>query len=137
MFPDIRIGSPIIHGSLAVYPLFCEESRPVDYLLSDEAIETGAVAVGEVSQQGSVPNLIVDNQGERRALFLEGEELRGAKQNRILNTTVLVPALARLNLPVSCVEQGRWRKTSALFMASGTISPYHLRHGLKSSVTRS
>jgi hypothetical protein len=54
-----------------------------------------------------------------------------------LNTTVLVPAQAKVKLPVSCVEQGRWRRTSAFFTASKQISPYQLRHGLKSSVTRS
>jgi hypothetical protein len=70
-------------------------------------------------------------------LFLEGEELRGAKQNRILNTSVLVPAQARLTIPVSCVEQGRWQRKSALFMPSKQISPYHLRKSLKSSVSRS
>jgi hypothetical protein len=134
---EIRIGRPISHGSLTVFPLFCDSTRPVDYVLSDEAMEAGTVTVGEVSQQGRVPDLVVETKGLRRALFLEGEELRGAKQNRILNTTVLVPAQARLTIPVSCVEQGRWSKTSAFFTSSKTISPYHLRHGLKSSVTRS
>src|SRR5208283_5187312 len=81
--------------------------------------------------------LIVENKGERRALFLEGEELRGAKQNRILNTSVLVPAQARLKIPVSCVEHGRWKRTSDYFTPSNNISPYHLRHGLKGSVARS
>jgi hypothetical protein len=134
MFTEIRIGQPISHGSLSVFPLFCEAYRPVDYVLSDEAIEAGTVTVSEVSQQGSVPDLIVENKGDRRALFLEGEELRGAKQNRILNATVLVPAHARLTIPVSCVEQGRWRRTSAFFMASKTSSPHQLRYSLKSSV---
>jgi hypothetical protein len=137
MFSEIRIGQPVSHGPLAVFPLFAEATHAVDYLLSDEAMEAGTVTVGEVSQEGSVPNLVVENKGERRALFLEGEELRGAKQNRILNTSVLVPALAKLTIPVSCVEHGRWRQTSALFMHGKTISPHRLRHGLKSSVTRS
>ena len=41
-------------------------------------------------------------------LLYDGEELVGAKQNRILNVTVLVGAGATLPIPVSCVEQGRW-----------------------------
>jgi hypothetical protein len=137
MLATTRIGQPAGFGPLTVFPLFCDSSRPVDYLLADEATQAGALTVAEVSEQGSVPNLIVENKGERRALFLEGEELRGSKQNRILNTSVLVPAHARLTIPVSCVEQGRWRQTSAFFTSSKQISPYHLRHGLKSSVTRS
>jgi hypothetical protein len=99
-------------------------------------MEAGTVTVAEVTDQGSVPELVVQNQGDRRALFLEGEELRGAKQNRILNTSVLVPARTRLTIPVSCVEHGRWSRKTAFFLSSKTISPYHLRHGLKSSVTR-
>jgi hypothetical protein len=137
MLTDTRIGSPARFAALTVFPLFCEDNRPVDYVLSDEGMEAGTVTVGEVSQQGSVPELVVENKGERRALFLEGEQLIGAKQNRILNTSVLVPALARLALPVSCVEAGRWRRTSAYFTHSKHSSPHRLRHGLKSSVTRS
>ena len=137
MFTDIRIGQPVSFGPLTVFPLFCEGNRPVEYLLSDEAMEAGTVTVGEASQEGSVPELSVENKSAQRVLFLEGEQLVGAKQNRILNTSVLVPALARLTLPVSCVEAGRWRRSSAFFTHSGHMSPHRLRHGLKSSVHRS
>jgi hypothetical protein len=136
MLAETRIGTPVHFGYLTVFPLFCGEPRPVDYLLANEGMEAGTVTVAEVTELGSVPELVVQNQGDRRALFLEGEELRGAKQNRILNTSVLVPARTRLTIPVSCVEHGRWSRKTAFFLASKTISPYHLRHGLKSSVTR-
>jgi hypothetical protein len=50
----------------------------------------------------------VANGADRPLLLLDGEELIGAKQNRILNTTVLVAAHTEVTIPVSCVEQGRW-----------------------------
>ena len=59
-------------------------------------------------QAGSVPFLKVANRADRPLLPLDGEELLGAKQNRILNTTVRVAAHTEVTIPVSCVEQGRW-----------------------------
>jgi hypothetical protein len=88
-FPGIRVGNPICHESLGVFPLFAEPMGQVEYLLSDEVLRSGTVTVQEVSEGGSVPELMVENSGDIRVLFLEGEELVGAKQNRILNTSVL------------------------------------------------
>ena len=135
--PELHVGDPIRHEALAVFPLFTESDGGVDYLLSDEAIAAGSVAVEEVGEAGSVPNLLVENKGDSRVLFLEGEELRGAKQNRVLNTSVLVAAHSKTTIPVSCVEQGRWRYRSRQFGHGGSHSSSKLRHFLKSSVTRS
>jgi hypothetical protein len=136
-FPEFRVGEPIRHDGLAVFPLFAESSSGVEYVLSDEAIQAGSVAVEEVSEAGSVPDLAVENKGDVRVLFLEGEELVGAKQNRILNTSVLVAAHSKTKIPVSCVEAGRWGYKSRRFGSGGTHSPSRLRYHLKASVSRS
>ena len=135
--PVIRIGEPIRHESLTVFPLFTEPHGQVDYLLSDEALQAGSVTVQEVSEGGSVPNLLVENSGDIRVLFLEGEELVGAKQNRILNTSVLLPAKSKIEIPVSCVERGRWAYKARHFSSEGRQSPSKLRHALKASVSES
>ena len=135
-FPDVRVGEPIRHKALSVFPLFTAAENPVEYLLSDEGIGSGAVTVEEVSEAGSVPDLLVENKGDIRVLFLEGEELVGAKQNRILNMSVLIAANSRTKIPVSCVEAGRWRYRSRHFGSSGSHSPSKLRYFLKSSVRR-
>ena len=135
--PDVRVGDPVRHESLAVFPLFSAPVGDVDYLLSDEAIRAGSVTVEEVSEGGSVPNLLVTNQGDSRVLFLEGEELRGAKQNRVLNTSVLVAAHSKTPIPVSCVEQGRWRYRTMHFDSGGSHSSSKLRHILKKSAYQS
>jgi hypothetical protein len=134
--PEIHVGAPVGHEALAVFPLFAEPHAGIEYVLSDEAIAAGAVTVAEVSEGGSVPDLLVENLTDSLVLFLEGEELRGAKQNRVLNTSVLVAARSRTPIPVSCVEQGRWRYHSRHF-ASGSHSSSKLRHVLMKTVSRS
>jgi hypothetical protein len=135
--PAIRIGEPIRHESLTVFPLFAEPHGQVDYLLADEAMASGTVSVQEVSEGGSVPDLLVENTGDARVLFLEGEELVGAKQNRVLNTSVLLPARSKVKVPVSCVEHGRWFYISRHFGSAGRHSSSKLRHALKGSVSES
>lgn len=137
MLPELRIGDPIRHEALTVFPLFSPPDEAVDYLLSDEAIGAGTVTVEEVDEGGSVPQLLVNNAGDSLVLFLEGEELRGAKQNRVLNTSVLVAARSKTKIPVSCVEQGRWRYRSRQFAPSETHCSSKLRRSLKETVTRS
>ena len=62
-----------------------------------------------------------------RCLIPEGEILIGAKQNRVVNVTVLVAAGVKFLIPVSCVEAGRWRYRSRHF-ESKFHSPPSLRH---------
>ena len=135
--PEMRVGNSLRHEGLEVFPLFAAPSGRVEYDLSHEALERGTVTVDEVSEEGSVPDLSVENRGDLRVLFLEGEELVGAKQNRILNTSVLVAAHTKSRIPVSCVEAGRWRYRSSHFTSGGTHSPYQLRRVLKKSVAKS
>jgi len=50
--------------------------------------------------------LKVVNRGDVAVLLLDGEELVGAKHNRVLNLTILVPPRHTATIPVSCVESG-------------------------------
>jgi hypothetical protein len=135
--PTVRVGAPLAHEALNVFPLFLDVQSDLDYRLSDEALADGTVKVEEVSEAGSVPTLLVDNPTDRLVLFLEGEELRGAKQNRVLNTSVLIAPKSRTTLPVSCVESGRWRFQGRGFRSSGYHSSSKLRTVLKKSVSAS
>jgi hypothetical protein len=135
--PRLRVGEPQRHETLSVFPIFSEFSSDIDYRLSDEALIDQTVVVEEISEDGSVPDLLVENKGDQRVLFLEGEELVGAKQNRILNTSVLIAARTKIQIPVSCVEQGRWHYKSRYFGSSGSQSPSKLRQALKASVSQS
>jgi hypothetical protein len=62
-----------------------------------------------------------------RASIDDGEELIGAKHNRILNLTVLLGAGSTISVPVSCVERGRWSMQGTQFRSAGHVSGPELR----------
>ena len=89
-------------------PLSGNPAAALDYLLIDEALEAKKVVVEEVSEGGSVPELRMTNFADKVVLVVDGTELVGAKQNRIVNASFLIPPESITRIPVSCVEQGRW-----------------------------
>jgi hypothetical protein len=103
---SILAGKPQSHGALTVIPTLAPMPAEPEWLTVAEAGDR--VCITEISEGGSVPNLRVANLGDLPLLLLDGEQLVGAKQNRILNMTVLVAAHTEVTIPVSCVEQGRW-----------------------------
>ena len=80
------------------------------YVTLSQAASRGDVLVDELRTGAQVPHVLVVNRGDVAVLTLFGEEIRGAKQNRIANASFLVPALGEVVLDVSCVEQGRWSR---------------------------
>ena len=115
----VVLGEPQKHRNLTMIPLLAEGPDQPEYRLLDDAISSGCARITEVSDSGSVPELKFINEGGRHVLLLDGEELVGAKQNRILNLTVLAPANKTIVIPVSCVEAGRWRSESREFASAG------------------
>jgi hypothetical protein len=124
---QIKIGGKQVYKNLALFPLLSAQADSLDYLTLDEALKDGLIEVTEVSEGGHVPDLKVVNKSPRMVLILDGEELVGAKQNRIVNTTILVAAYSTLVIPVSCVEQGRWSYDSPRFASRERILPNRIR----------
>jgi hypothetical protein len=115
------------YRNMAVFPLLCDREGSSDYLLLDEALEENLIDISEVDESGTVPELMVENRSEKNLLILDGEELVGAKQNRIVNVTILIAAHATLTIPVSCVEQGRWSYQSRRFTSKERVMPPRMR----------
>jgi hypothetical protein len=111
---SIQLGDPVEHDGVVIAPLFPRLRPRAGYLTLEEAIPLG-FRVTEVDAAGSVPELRAHNPLESDVLLYDGEELVGAKQNRILNVTVLAAAGTETLIPVSCVEQGRWSARTASF----------------------
>ncbi len=121
---------------MAVIPLSSTPGGPA-YLTLAEAQGRQLITVSEVTEGGSVPELRVESRAKVPVLLLDGEELAGAKQNRVLNTSILLKKQSTTIVPVSCTEQGRWSYTSAVFADSGHLMSPHLRSAKSHSVSES
>ena len=134
----LQLGERQVHGPLAVFPLrLHEDAGGPGYVTLREAIAAEQAVITEVSEGGSVPELRVVNKGDARILVLDGEELRGAKQNRVLNTTILIGKHSSLVVPVSCTEQGRWSYATPQFAESEVVADRQVRYAMKQSVNAS
>jgi len=122
---------------MGVLPLFVDIDDGPEYILLKDAIEEKQITITEVSQRGSVPTLKVVNKSPQFVLLLDGEALVGAKQNRVLNTSILVNGNSEIVIPVSCTEQGRWAYTSPVLSHADLIMSHRGRAGKAHGVTGS
>ncbi|MBU2489050.1 MAG: hypothetical protein KKA60_06640 [Proteobacteria bacterium] len=87
----VKIARKQSHRNLTVFPLLAPGNGEPDYLTLQEAIGQGLVEVREAGRSGVVLELLLINRGRRKTLVVEGEELVGAKQDRTVNASFLIP----------------------------------------------
>lgn len=133
----IEIGEPVTCGPLHVFPLAGVGTDERDLTLMADALADGTLRVEEIGEDGSIPELRVTNWRSEPVLILEGDELVGAKQNRVVNTSVLLVAHSQLLLPVACVERGRWSRGAGAFSAGDGTPHLTLRRLTARSVHNS
>ncbi|MEI6195195.1 MAG: DUF6569 family protein [Verrucomicrobiota bacterium] len=124
------------YKNIAILPLLASDGA-FRYRALGEALATSDIAITEVSAAGAVPELLVINRGKTPVLLIDGEELAGAKQNRVLNTSILLKELSETRIPVRCTEQGRWSYASPAFTESGNVMAQKARAQKSRSVSRS
>lgn len=133
----VKFGKLQQFGVMGVLPVFNKDPGHQRYLSLKEAMIQNLLKITELNDSGAVPELKVMNNTEIPVLILDGEELMGAKQNRIVNTSILLREKFETIIPVSCVEPGRWSYTSKNFHDSDRIASSHLRNVKSTSVKRS
>src|SRR5262245_52330499 len=139
LLADVQLAPRQAGKSLSLWPLLLRDGaqppRCPEYVSLASALAKGLVTVDEVSKGGSVPHVRVSNRGEAAVLFLFGEEIRGAKQNRVANASFLVAPGTSVVLDVSCVEAGGWhRSLDASFAAGESIVSSELRRKMAMKV---
>jgi hypothetical protein len=123
--------------NLTMIPLLAPSGGEPDYLTLEEGLSQGLVIITETSTGGSVPELKLVNKSPDKILVVDGEELMGAKQNRIVNASFLIAGNSEVVIPVSCVEQGRWSYRSAMFSYGEKVMPPSIRREKQKMVAES
>ena len=116
------IGRPITKRGVAIFPVY----RPGS---STSALGLARPGEGfEVREKASptVPILEVENSNPEPVVLFAGETLEGGRQQRVLNQSVIIPGQTVADIPVSCVEQGRWHGSSQ-FRGVGEMAPPEIR----------
>ena len=139
----LALGAQQCHKTLALWPLSLRDDAPPSpaplFVALATALEANLLRVDEISAHGSVPHVRVDNHGDVAVLVLFGEELRGAKQNRVANASFLIAPNSSAVIDVSCVEHGRWstRAGAATFSAAREVLSPSMRRLMARRVTTS
>lgn len=129
---QVAVGLPITRRGISFLPVYLSDNRLPD-------IATGAdsgLTIKELDQ-AAVPSLRAYNPTDKPILVVEGEHWVGGKQNRALNATILVPPNSELEIPVSCLEQGRWSRRRAEYRRSASFAPRRVRQTTVKSVNES
>ncbi len=122
---DIEVLKAQSHENMAVVPLKSKISYKLDILTLKKGLELGLVEVTEC-EKSTVNTVVVKNNAVTPLILIDGEEILGANQNRIVNSTTLIRAKSSQNIPVSCTEQGRWAYKSK-FKQSEYMANYKTR----------
>jgi len=116
------IGRPITKRGVAIFPVYRPDSSPTGLGLA----RPGAGFQVREKATPTVPILEVENSNPEPVVLFAGETLEGGRQQRVLNQSVIIAGRSVCDIPVSCVEQGRWHG-SQQFRGVGEMAPSSIR----------
>lgn len=131
------VGQPITRLGVSLFPVYL----PANRIPRIAAGKDSGLVVGELDSP-SVPRLKAENPTDTPILVLEGEHFLGGWQNRTANATVLVPPRSTVEIPVTCLEAGRWggpgdANRPARMSRETTMAPNAVRRSIRASVSAS
>ena len=91
-FNSVSFLDKVKIGRLNFYPIkFDIKDIPRNIKSLDELFDLNLVKVNELTDEGVVSRVEVHNESEFNLLILDGEAIKGAKQNRIAEKSVIIP----------------------------------------------
>lgn len=120
-----KVTGPHTHENLSIYFIHGPSSSGPVPLTLEEALAKNFV---EVRETDTVSQLIIENKGKEAVFVQAGDIVKGGKQDRVVTASfTLDPGAKPVDVPVYCVEAGRWAprgsEDSRKFSASAEMLP--------------
>ena len=89
---NIQTFNPQSYENMTVIGLNIPENKKVDLMSLEIGLDLGLVEISEIDEGGTVGKVKVINNAVTPLLILDGEEIIGSKQNRVVNATIIIDA---------------------------------------------
>lgn len=134
----LKVGNAVEYKNLRIFPItLTMKFNSKNYTTLDQAMNKGWLKIREMGD-GEVNFVEIKNTGSGMVFLLTGEMITGAKQDRMLKEDILLPAASGwVQVPVYCVEHGRWVSVSPEFKSGGLVVPNAVRQRAKMSESQS
>ena len=102
----LSIGERQDYENMTVVPILSDNNNPFDVLDLKEGLKMGIVKIEECDM-ANVGKVKLKNNSISSLFLLDGEEIAGSLQNRIIAQTMIIPPKSEMEIPVNCSEKGR------------------------------
>ena len=107
---NFSISEPKQKNNIVLFYLSSKEKIKNNLITFPEAFSKNLVKIEEVNNKGIIRYLKITNISDQKLLILDSEQIigNGVRQNRVVDSTTLIPEFSNVTLKVSCCEKNRW-----------------------------
>ncbi|ADC45973.1 hypothetical protein mru_0121 [Methanobrevibacter ruminantium M1] len=129
---DIDLKNSQKFKNMEVIPIEALSAGKKEFITLKAGIQEGYVKISEC-ESSTVNTVMAQNKSSTPLVLIDGEEVIGAMQNRIMNRSLIVPGNTTMPISVSCTEHGRWHTRgnspkAREFSHSDFFADYETRH---------
>lgn len=107
IFANLKAAEPVFLRNLKIYPIKGDNANGFTLTTIEEAINTGNAEFRELDTP-DVNEICLINRGNSPVLMLDGDEITGALQNRIISRSDIAEPNSTRRISVICAEEDRW-----------------------------
>jgi hypothetical protein len=135
LLTHLQVEKPRRHKAMIVFPLrYSGKQAPGEWETMSQALKGNRLKVRELPN-ATVPEVEVENTGDKTVFLLSGEIIAGGKQTRTIRKDTIVEPKQIVKVPVFCIEHGRWTGHRE-FHTSSNYLPSTLNSAIKAGAAQ-